>query len=114
MRTLVKMPSPTPRSANMDFFKVWASDEASGDLDEIIRHWRRQDRRLLDGLPVEEPVAEAVVAPAAPEPEPMPRQPGRPVPPRGPVPRALRPRPHSPAAPAGAGPTKWPPSQGGR
>jgi DNA helicase HerA-like ATPase len=90
MRTLVKMPFPPPRSGNMDFFKVWSSDEASGDLDEVIRHWRSQDRRMLDGLPpLEEPIPELVEAPAPPQPHAQPpHRPGmRPVPPRAPTTR---------------------------
>jgi DNA helicase HerA-like ATPase len=114
MRTLVKMPSPMPRSGNMDFFKVWASDTASGDLDEIIRHWRLQDRRLLDGIaPGDEiePVVEESSKPAEPEPHPVVKPPPglRPAP-RGPLPRLSHSRPRT-GAPAAAGPSKWPPAR---
>ena len=47
MRTLVTKPNPTPQSDDMDFFKRWASDDSPSDLDDIIDHWRRQDRRLI-------------------------------------------------------------------
>ncbi|MBI1825790.1 MAG: ATP-binding protein [Planctomycetes bacterium] len=56
MRTLVNLPSPTPQSANMDFFKSWAMGTEDYDLDAIVDHWRRQDRQKLDPVP-EEPVA---------------------------------------------------------
>jgi hypothetical protein len=48
MRTLVDMPNPTPRSGDVDFFKHWSADHVDADLDEIIDHWRRQDRQRLD------------------------------------------------------------------
>lgn len=48
MRTLVDMPEHPPQSANIDFFRVWAADEVQFDLDDIIDHWRRQDRQRLD------------------------------------------------------------------
>jgi len=54
MRTLVAMPRPAPLSGNVDFFKHWADEEVQGDLDEIIDHWRRQDRQRL-GQAAEEP-----------------------------------------------------------
>lgn len=54
MRTLVTKPTPTPQSADMDFFKHWSSDVSEGDLDEIIGHWRRQDRQKFAGQPEDE------------------------------------------------------------
>jgi DNA helicase HerA-like ATPase len=48
MRTLVQIPNPTPQSADMDFFKQWASPVIDYDLDDIIEHWRRQDRSDID------------------------------------------------------------------
>lgn len=51
MRTLVEMPAQPPQSANVDFFRHWSADHVDADLDEIIDHWRRQDRQRLDDLP---------------------------------------------------------------
>ncbi|MCO6436006.1 MAG: ATP-binding protein [Phycisphaerae bacterium] len=44
MRTLVDFPAPPPNSGNLDFFTLWSSQIPQGDLDNIIDHWRRQDR----------------------------------------------------------------------
>lgn len=51
MRTLVDLAEPTPRSNNMDFFKHWSADSCDVDVDEIIDHWRRQNRQRLDEQP---------------------------------------------------------------
>jgi len=48
MRTLVDMPNPQPQSGNVDFFKLWTGESPGYDIDEIIDHWRRQDRLYLD------------------------------------------------------------------
>jgi len=48
MRTLVDMPYPTPLSGDVDFFKLWSAQTANSDIDEVIEHWRRQDRQSLD------------------------------------------------------------------
>ncbi len=48
MRTLVQIPDPKPQSGDMDFFKQWASPVMDYNLDDIIDHWRRQDRSDLD------------------------------------------------------------------
>lgn len=48
MRTLVQIPDPKPQSGDMDFFKLWASPVMDYNLDDIIDHWRRQDRSDLD------------------------------------------------------------------
>jgi len=48
MRTLVDIADPTPRSNNMDFFKHWAAESSNVNVDEIIDHWRRQNRQRLD------------------------------------------------------------------
>lgn len=61
MRTLVQMPHPTPQSGNADFFKQWASSHVDSDLDDIIDHWRRQDRQKVSEDapdPLHEPVKE--------------------------------------------------------
>ncbi|MGB2984847.1 MAG: ATP-binding protein [Phycisphaerae bacterium] len=57
MRTLVTLPQPAPQSGDVDFFKHWAAAEVESDLDDIIDHWRRQDRQHL-GEPTEEPPPE--------------------------------------------------------
>ena len=48
MRTLVQFPNPSPQSANLDFFGAWSMGTENYDLDDIIDHWRRQDRKQLD------------------------------------------------------------------
>lgn len=50
MRTLIDLPVPTPQSGDVDFFKLWSASTANSDVDEIINHWRRQDRQLLNRL----------------------------------------------------------------
>ena len=61
MRTLVTMPQPAPQSGDIDFFKHWASQSVDSDVDEVIEHWRRQDRRQVDAPP-EEPATETTQA----------------------------------------------------
>jgi len=48
MRTLVELPARTPRSADVDFFKHWSLGTETGDIDDILQHWWRQDRGLLN------------------------------------------------------------------
>lgn len=48
LRTLVDMPRPAPQSTNLDFFSFWAADNVRDNLDQIIEHWRRQDRQLIN------------------------------------------------------------------
>jgi hypothetical protein len=48
MRTLVDLPERTPRSADVDFFKKWSTARPHDDIDEILQHWWRQDRGLLN------------------------------------------------------------------
>ncbi len=48
MRTLVELPARTPRSADVDFFRHWSLGTPTGDIDEILQHWWRQDRGLLN------------------------------------------------------------------
>ncbi|MFQ5472731.1 MAG: ATP-binding protein [Dehalococcoidia bacterium] len=73
MRTLVTKPDPTPHSADVDFFKHWASRSPDYDLDTIIEHWRRQDRQRFDDD--QEPDEDA--APTAAEKVAGPAMPGR-------------------------------------
>ena len=65
MRTLVTIPDPLPRSGNIDFFHHWAADSIRVDVDDIIEHWRRQDRQRLDDAPQENEPATAEPAAAA-------------------------------------------------
>lgn len=69
MRTMVKLPNPTPQSGDLDFFKHWSSSSVRGDVDEVIDHWRRQDRQALTGNLEEVPEAQPA---SPPEPEPLP------------------------------------------
>jgi len=48
MRTLIDLPTRSPRSADVDFFKHWSLGTPTGDIDEILQHWWRQDRGLLN------------------------------------------------------------------
>jgi len=89
MRTLVTLPDPTPQSGDLDFFKHWSSSAVRGDVDEVIEHWRRQDRQALnsdsddqaagestpDTQP--EPVGAGAASPTQPKLPPMPGTPGR-------------------------------------
>ncbi len=106
MRTLVNCASPPPQSANLDFFKAWAQGTAEYNLDEIIDHWRRQDRQKLDSPDEPEPATAAAKPPtqseAPPRVPPLVR-PSVPQPPAGPIPATARPKPPAEPALAGAG-----------
>jgi len=65
MRTRVDLPHPLPQSENADFFGRWSSATPNFDIDEIINHWRRQDRQQT------RPEAEG------PPPEPSPDKPAK-------------------------------------
>jgi len=114
MRTLVDYPNPPPQSANIDFFRVWSSEEVEADLDSIIDHWRRQDRQRV-GATLEEMQAveqeEAMGAGATPaSPPEAPRN--RPRGPAGMIKPHVRPHPPHPKpspAPAGnaSGKSRW-------
>lgn len=82
MRTLVTKPDPAPQSADMDFFLHWSQDAVENDLDEIIGHWRRQDRQKASE--VDEAFAAAKPAPPTPKPAATPKPPGPPKPPKVP------------------------------
>lgn len=51
LRTLVELPARTPRSGDVDFFGVWSAEQPESDIDEIVEHWWRQDRQILNRLP---------------------------------------------------------------
>lgn len=77
MRTQVEMPSPPPRSNNLDFFQLWSSNKAHGDIDEVVGHWQRQDRQFLEDFHEQEPTGFTGSHPAnaaAPEEKPRPKQ----------------------------------------
>ena len=76
MRTLVTMPNPAPDSGDMDFFKLWSTIGEACDVDEIINHWRRQDRRAASKLPEEPPPDPAPPVPSVP----VPMEPAAPAP----------------------------------
>jgi DNA helicase HerA-like ATPase len=81
LRTLIDLPDRTPRSGDVDFFGLWSASKPESNIDEIVDHWWRQDRQILNRLPD----AEGDAAPAAldaPIPFPKKEQP--------PLPRALQ------------------------
>jgi hypothetical protein len=51
LRTLVQLPERLPRSGDVDFFKLWSGDRAGGEISDVIEHWWRQDRQILNQLP---------------------------------------------------------------
>ncbi|MBW7904387.1 MAG: ATP-binding protein [Phycisphaerae bacterium] len=68
MRTLIDMPPREPQSANMDFFRLWATGGKGVDADVIVERWWRQERsghQAAKGKPEDSPaVPEASPAPA--------------------------------------------------
>ena len=48
MRTLITLPNPLPQSGDIDYFKHWSADALQSDVDDIINHWRQQDRQKLN------------------------------------------------------------------
>ncbi|MGD2111633.1 MAG: ATP-binding protein [Phycisphaerae bacterium] len=92
MRTMVRMPDPTPQSGDLDFFLHWSSSAVRSDVDEVINHWRRQDRSALgddsyndeegdgadaDAQAAAEPVPAVAAPPGLPGGPPIPSVPGR-------------------------------------
>lgn len=67
MRTLVQIPKPTPMSGDVDFFKHWTFGVPQYDVDDIIDHWRRQDRQAINNLRPGASAASPPAAAAAPE-----------------------------------------------
>jgi len=63
LRTLIDLPERTPRSGDVDFFGAWSGDGADSDIDEIVDHWWRQDRQILNRLPDAGPDGPALDAP---------------------------------------------------
>ncbi len=95
MRTLVELPDPRPMSGDIDFFKLWSFATPEYDIDQIIDHWRRQDRqilnRLMPGQSLSKTGSEAESAGSKPKPPVLPPQPGLRIP------SALLRRPPTPA-----------------
>ncbi len=74
MRTIVDPPNPWPQSGTVDFFKHWSKDELDIDLDEVIDHWRRQDRSNLSSHPDEvNPEFDQPIEPKQEQPAPAPK-----------------------------------------
>lgn len=48
MRTVIDRPPREPRSADMDFFACWLQRPPDAAIPEILEHWWRQDRSLLN------------------------------------------------------------------
>ncbi|UCG16024.1 MAG: ATP-binding protein [Phycisphaerales bacterium] len=55
LRTLVQLPERLPRSGDVDFFKLWSCDRAGSEISDVIEHWWRQDRQILNQLPDKPP-----------------------------------------------------------
>lgn len=101
MRTNVTMPSPPPLSANLDFFGAWSAGTSEFELDDVIDHWQRQDRRRLDDTEDLEPVApQENKTTVGPPPTPSVRPPA-------PVPALARPKLAGRPAAATARKSKW-------
>ncbi len=67
MRTLFDLPPRLPRSGDVDFFNLWSTGAAVGDVDEIVDRWWRQDRCGMNSAAAD---AASSAQPPAPEPEP--------------------------------------------
>lgn len=48
LRTLIELPKRLPRSGNMDFMTLWSKGSPDADVNSILDHWWRQDRRLMN------------------------------------------------------------------
>jgi hypothetical protein len=113
MRTLVKFPNPPPQSANLDFFGAWSMGTENYDLDDIIDHWRRQDRQRLD--PQEEADSVAALDGAKPTQQSVSPGAGQHRSPRDPVPAGHPKAPSQPVKPSAPPlvakrPAAWPAS----
>jgi hypothetical protein len=51
MRTLIDLPPRLPRSGDVDFFKLWSTGTADGDVEQIVDRWWRQDRTAGNQAP---------------------------------------------------------------
>jgi hypothetical protein len=48
MRTLIDLPPKLPRSGDVDFFGLWHTGTADGDVEMIVDRWWRQDRVYIN------------------------------------------------------------------
>ncbi len=64
MRTLIDLPPRLPRSSDVDFFKLWASETREGDVEQIIDRWWRQDRSAANTAAFEQGSALPAADPA--------------------------------------------------
>lgn len=48
MRTIIDMPPKMPRSANVDFFRVWSQGAGDSAVEQIVDRWWRQDRSAVN------------------------------------------------------------------
>jgi hypothetical protein len=76
MRTLIDLPDRLPDSGDVDFFGHWAAFEPVSDTDEIIDHWRRQDRQILNRMTEGVPLNAEIPPPEEAEPKPAKAAPG--------------------------------------
>jgi DNA helicase HerA-like ATPase len=70
MRTLIDLPDRLPDSGDVDFFGHWSAFEPVSDTDEIIDHWRRQDRQILNRMTEGAPLNAEIPPPEEAEPKP--------------------------------------------
>lgn len=86
LRTLIDLPARLPRSGDVDFPLLWSKGTPEADVQSILDHWWRQDRRLLNA-PSENSGQQPVLNVEVPEPE------------RTPIPAVFRPQPKPPNLP---------------
>lgn len=48
MRTLIDMPPRLPRSGDVDYFKMWSTEDTSDNVEQIVDRWWRQDRGAFE------------------------------------------------------------------
>jgi len=113
MRTLIYKPDPTPQSGDVDFFRLWAASSATSDIDDVINHWRLQDRQHLNQFAPddeEEAPAEAGQQPAESSSPPSSRTPFRPPGVPAPPTQPFQPQTPEPVAPSSTSPptrSRW-------
>jgi DNA helicase HerA-like ATPase len=78
MRTLIDLPDRLPDSGDVDFFGHWSAFEPVSDTDDIIDHWRRQDRQILNRMTEAAPLNAEIPPPEEEEAKPAKASPGAP------------------------------------
>jgi DNA helicase HerA-like ATPase len=48
LRTLIELPTRTPRSGDVDYFRHWSDERPNIDTRKILEYWWRQDRTLMN------------------------------------------------------------------